>query len=314
MTVIRTEPDASVGPADRPAPAAELASIDRLFGRLPVRAWTYRALRLIMGNVRAPYDRSGVVVTEEHGMVVVRPEAPSGTGAMQLIHGGGFVIGTPYDIAACAAVLARTTGLPVFLSRYRLAPQHPFPAALDDSHAAWSTLQREAGSLGIDPERIVLGGWSAGGGHAAALAQRLADEGGVQPAGQLLVYPMLDDRTAADPSRNTPAHRVWSNANNYFGWSSYLGHEPGEPAAPYAVPARREDLSGLPPAWIGVGTPDLFLHEDRAYADRLRQAGVPVRYVELDGAIHGFDALDPTKPISRAFLADMAAFVTSCVS
>jgi len=160
---------------------------------------------------------------------------------------------------------------------------------------------------GVDPNKIVIGGYSAGGGMAASLAQRIYDAGGIQPAAQLLVYPMLDDDTAANRSLDKPRHRLWSNANNLYGWSSYLGHAPGQPSAQYAVAARREDLSGLPPAFIAIGTPDLFLDESREYRQRLLDAGVDVTYVEIDGAMHGFDGEDT--PLTKSFREAAAAFM-----
>ena len=120
---------------------------------------------------------------------------------------------------------------------------------------------------------------------------------------------MLDDRTVMRPRLRAVRHRVWSNSNNAFGWRSWLGHEAGA-ATPstYAAPARRDDLTGLPPAWVGVGTADLFLDEDRAYAGRLRAADVDVTYVEVDGGIHAFDAAEHA-PASRAFDASMIGFI-----
>jgi acetyl esterase/lipase len=208
---------------------------------------------------------------------------------------------------------ARELGLVVVSVDYRLAPEHPFPAALDDAHAAWTWLQGAAPALGVDPARVAVGGASAGAGLAACLAQRLRDEGsaagGVPPAAQLLVYPMLDDRTAARHELDG-GHLVWSNRSNRTGWSAYLGAPPGAPHAPaYAVAARRDDLGGLPPAWIGVGALDLFLDEDRAYAARLRAAGVATELLEVPGAPHGFDALAPDVPLSRTFAAAQAAFL-----
>lgn len=314
ISAVRPNMDTGITMTSRPTTAPEFQAIDRRVGGLPVNAWTYRLLRIAGGLIGPKADTRGVTITTEPGVkrgtIVVRPDTVRGTGALFLIHGGGFVLGAPDQMIATAAGFARDVGVPVFLPSYRLAPQHPFPAALDDCHAGWGWLQKNAARFGVEPTRIVVGGWSAGGGHAAALAQRLLDEGGSQPIAQLLVYPMLDDRTAADRSRDTPAHRVWSNANNRFGWESYLGHPPGGPAPRYAVPARREDLTGLPPAWVGVGTPDLFLHEDRAYVNRLREAGVDCTYVEVDGCIHGFDALVMDAPLSKAFLDSMIAFVT----
>jgi acetyl esterase/lipase len=190
---------------------------------------------------------------------------------------------------------------------YRLAPEHPFPAALDDAHAAWQWLQGAAASLGVDPARVAVGGASAGGGLAACLAQRLRDEGRVQPAAQLLVYPMLDDRTAARRELDGAGHLVWHNRSNRAGWSAYLGGAPEVPA--YAVAARHGDLHGLPPAWIGVGDLDLFWSEDRAYAERLEAAGVAVEFLEIAGAPHGFDMMAPDVPLARAFAASQVAFL-----
>lgn len=308
----RTEPDPTVTSATRvPTPAA-LKGLDRQAGWLTVNRWTYRVLRGLTGLILPKVDLSGVQVNElpnaGRGVKAVRPDSGQGAGAVLLIHGGGYVMGSNEQAVGKAAVLARAVGVPVFCPAYRLGPEHPFPAGLDDVHTAWTWLIDNAAQLGVDPEKIVIGGHSAGGGLAAALVQRIHDQGGTQPAGQLLIYPMLDDTTANRSELDTPRHRVWSNANNRFGWTGYLGHAPGEPAPPYAVPAAREDLAGLPPAWIGVGTADLFLDEDRAYARRLGEAGVEVEYVEVDGGLHGFDiAVD--WPPAKAFDASAAAFV-----
>jgi len=151
-------------------------------------------------------------------------------------------------------------------------------------------IQIKAASMDIDPTKIVVGGISAGGGIAAGLVQKLHDEGGIQPAAQLLIYPMLDDRVAANRELDELSHSVWNNhSSNIFGWSSYLGQDPGGEVQPYSVPGRREDLKGLPPTWIGVGTADLFLDEDREYAKRLEDSDVDVSYVEVAGGIHAFD-------------------------
>lgn len=276
-----------------------------------INGWTYRPLRALTKFMLPKVDESGVLVTEEpsvgQGMLIVRPDTITGEGAVLLLHGGGYVVGTARDMLGKGVLLALGSGVPVFLPGYRLGPENPFPAGLDDCHAAWRWLQEHASGMGIDPTKVVIGGYSAGGGHAAALAQRVYDESGIQPAGQLLVYPMLDDRTAANRALDKPRHRVWSNRNNLFGWTSYLGHAPGDTAPQYAAPARREDLSGLPPAWIGVGTPDLFLDEDREYAKRLTDAGVDVTYVEIEGGIHGFDSMADS-PLAAAFDASAVEF------
>ena len=309
---VRTEPDLSVTTASRAATAPELRAVDRQFGSIVINGWTYRIFRFLARYLVPKSDLSGVTVTDEpsagRGMKVVRPDTVSGDGALLLIHGGGYVVGSTAEVVGKAAKFARESGIPVFCPAYRLAPQHPFPAGLDDCQAGWQWLLDHAGELGVDPSKIVIGGHSAGGGLAAALVQRLHDEGGQQPSGQLLVYPMVEDLTATRRELDKPRHRVWSNRNNLFGWTSYLGHAPGEPSPAYAVPARREDLSGLPPAWVGVGTPDLFLDEDREYARRLTEAGVDVTYLEVDGGIHGFDGFADT-PLGEAFDASCVEFL-----
>ena len=196
----------------------------------------------------------------------------------------------------------RELGIPVIAARYRLAPEHPAPAAVHDAYSALAWLAAEAGSLGVDPRRIAIGGASAGGGLAAALALYAHDLGEVRPAFQLLVYPMLDDRTVTRADHHVPGVRAWTPKSNRFGWSSYLGTEPGSPGvSAYAAPARRDDLTGLPPAWIGVGSNDLFHDEDLAYARRLRDAGVPCELLVVDGAFHGFDAIFAKAQVSRSF-------------
>jgi acetyl esterase/lipase len=255
------------------------------------------------------------VEVREHTEAGVRVRAyrplQDGSGAALLwLHGGGLIMGAPrMDDARCGA-WARDLGLVVVSVAYRLAPEHPFPAALDDAHRAWSWLQGSAGALGVDPARVAIGGASAGGGLAACLAQRLLDEGGTRPAAQLLVYPMLDDRTAARRELDDAGHLVWHNRSNRAGWRAYLGRSPGAPELPaYASAARRADLRALPPAWIGVGDLDLFRDESRAYAQRLERSGVAVARWEAAGAPHGFDVLAPDVVLATAFAASHHAFL-----
>ncbi|PQM51642.1 alpha/beta hydrolase [Mycolicibacter virginiensis] len=212
--------------------------------------------------------------------------------ALLWIHGGGYVIGTAAQDDRLCRRFSVELGATVASVDYRLAPQNPYPAALED---CWAALTRLAELPGVDSARIAIGGASAGGGLAAALAQLAADRGAISPVLQLLVYPMLDDRSAALPANRS--YRLWNPRSNLFGWTAYLGD--ADPQV--AVPARRADLSGLAPAWIGVGTLDLFHDEDLAYAQRLRQAGVPCEVETVPGAFHGFDLLMPKVAVSRAF-------------
>ena len=244
------------------------------------------------------------------GVRVHRQHVARSSAALLWIHGGGYVVGRAILNDRLCGEIARELGITVVATEYRKAPEQPFPAALDDCHAAWTWLQREAASLGIDPARIAIGGESAGGGLAAALAQRLHDEGGIQPVGQLLFCPMLDDRTATRRELDAVDHFVWNNRKNRFGWRSYLGAEPGTGAVPpYAVPARRDDLAGLPPAWIGVSEIELFRGEDIAYADRLRAAAVPVELDVVPDAPHGFESWAPDTAIARQHHARASAWL-----
>ncbi len=278
--------------------------------------WLPRDLALrwllpVLRRMPAPPGRLPARVTvrtvplEGRGGASVRVlEGPRGEGlrpAMLWIHGGGYVIGRAQNDDVHCARFAERLGAAVYSVDYRLAPEHPFPTPVDDCLAAWELLLRDAPSMGIDPARLVIGGASAGGGLAAALVLRAHDRGLAAPALQLLVYPMLDDRTVSR-AVDERHFRVWNNVNNRFGWRAYLGRDPGgEGVSDHAAPARRGDLSGLAPAWIGVGTADLFHDEDLAYAARLREAGVEVTVDVVEGAFHGFDVLSPAAPVSRRF-------------
>jgi acetyl esterase/lipase len=244
-----------------------------------------------------------------------RPRILNGVApALLWIHGGGMVLGDHLQDEASNIAFARTLGITVASVNYRLAPAHPAPAAVEDAYAALSWLVEHATERGIDASRIAIGGASAGGGVAAGLALYAHDRGDIRPAFQLLVYPMIDDRTVLRTDMDTKNVRVWTPGSNRFGWTSYLAQEPGSAdVSPYAAPARREDVSGLPPAWIGVGTLDLFHDEDLRYAERLAAAGVPCEITLVEGAFHGFDALFARKPVSREFWRAQAAALRSAL-
>ncbi len=224
------------------------------------------------------------------------------------IHGGGYIMGSPDREQRWAAAFLQAFDCVVVCPGYRLAPLHPFPAALDDLLAVVDWVNEEGPALGIDPSRLVVAGESAGGGLAASLVQRLHDDG-VPMLGQVLVYPMIDDRTAVRTDIGRKEHLAWSNGSNHYGWSSYLGMPPGSDSVPeYAVPSRREDLIGLPQAWIGVGDMDVFYDENLEYARRLEAAGVPVRLETPGGAPHGFPSIAPGARVSRDFTSSAVRF------
>lgn len=222
--------------------------------------------------------------------------------ALLWLHGGGMILGNNAQDDATNFAFARTLGITVASVEYRISPEHQAPAALNDAYAALTWLVAHAEERGIDPHRIALGGQSAGGGLAAGLALLAHDRAEVRPAFQLLAYPMIDDRTVRRADLDTRHVRVWTPGSNRYGWTSYLGQAPGSAGvSPYVSPARRADLTGLPPAWIGVGTLDLFFDEDSTYARRLEEAGVPCELMIVEGAFHGFDSIFRNKPVSRDF-------------
>ncbi|KTF70161.1 alpha/beta hydrolase [Sphingomonas sp. HT-1] len=221
------------------------------------------------------------------------------------IHGGGFVVGRAQDTYAASQRMADALDCVVVEAEYRLAPETSFPGPLEDCHAALVWLHANALRLGVDPRRIAVMGESAGGGLAAMLAIAARDRRSVPLCCQILIYPMLDDRTgstrAVPPFIGTIG---WNAPSNADGWSAFLGVPAGSAQVPAgAVPARTTSLAGLPPTFIGVGAIDLFVDEDIAYAQRLIAAGVPTNLRVVPGAYHGFDFIAPRSQASIAFTA-----------
>jgi acetyl esterase/lipase len=204
------------------------------------------------------------------------------------IHGGGYVIGSYAMDDARFDNWCPRLGIVGVSVEYRLAPETPYPGPLEDCYRGLKWVYDNAEKLGIDRNRIGIGGISAGGGLAAALALLARDRGEVPLAFQLLDCPMLDDRQQT-PSSQLDGLAVWSRESNTFGWRSYLGDLFGTDDVPYtAAPARCRDLAGLPPAFVSVGTVDGFRDEDIDYALRLNQAGVPCELHVYPGACHGY--------------------------
>jgi acetyl esterase/lipase len=226
-----------------------------------------------------------------------------------IVDGGGFVSGKARSEIPELQDFAATLDCVVCTPEYRLAPETPFPGSLEDNYAALKWMYSNAELLGIDQKRIAVMGGSAGGGHAAMLAIAARDRGEVPVMFQMLIYPMLDDRTGS--SRQVPPYIgtfIWTVQQNRFGWQSLLGQPPGGRSVPKgSVPARVENLAGLPPAFIGVGSIDLFVDEDIEYARRLVQAGVRTELQVVPGAWHGFDIIGGSASICRQFNADRNA-------
>jgi triacylglycerol lipase len=242
--------------------------------------------------------------------VVVRVHRPVALAApaacIYSIHGGGYVLGSYEMDDFFLDRYCNEFGCVGVSVEYRLAPEHPYPAPLDDCYAALAWTSAHAVDLGIDPARIAVAGASAGGGLAAALALLARDRGEYALAYQLLIYPMIDDRMAMPSS--TLDTVVWTPKANVLGWRAYLGHEPGADGVPsYAAAARADDLTRLPPAWIGVGALDVFRDENITYAQRLLGAGVPAELHVYPGAPHGFESICPDAAVAQQCQADITA-------
>jgi acetyl esterase/lipase len=217
------------------------------------------------------------------------------------VHGGGHVLGAPEQDDPLLDGLVARTGCVALAVDWRRAPEHPYPAALHDCYAVLRAVA--GGLLGVDadPARVVVAGASSGGGVAAGLALLARDRGEHALAGQLLVYPMLDDRELTVSSRTVTDRRVWNHESNRTGWSAYLGSLADGDVPAYAAPARATDLSGLPPAWIATTELDLFRDEDVDYARRLLEARVATELHVYPGGVHGFDLFAPEAVLTRRF-------------
>lgn len=280
-----------------PALDPELVPLAELIPPLDVSvgAVALRGMLEAMAAGRAPelselVERSDHVVSTDP-YVVVRVHRPARLRApaacLYSIHGGGYVIGSyalddPVLDRYCA--MFGCVGVSV---EYRLAPETPYPGPLEDCYRGLLWTFEHAASLGIDPQRIGVGGQSAGGGLAAALTLLARDRGEVSIAFADLECPMIDDRQTTVSSRYHGL-LVWTREANEFGWRSYLGDRYGSKDVPlYAAPARAEDLSGLPPTLVIVGGADGFRDECIDYARRLGEAGVEVDLRVLAGLPHG---------------------------
>jgi acetyl esterase/lipase len=211
-------------------------------------------------------------------------------------------MGSPEQDDGLCIQYVRELGIQVVSVDYRLAPKYPVPVGLEDGYTALQWITQHAQALGMDENRIAIGGASAGGGLAASLIHLACDRQEIRPVFQILVYPMLDDRTVLRAENQEIDHIAWNRKSNRYGWESYLGTRVGSEVVPdYAVPARRVNLTGLPPAWVGVGSIDLFYDEDLAYAQRLIESGVQCELYTVPGAFHGFDVFDSRLPVVQEF-------------
>ncbi|MCE0767603.1 alpha/beta hydrolase [Pseudonocardia kujensis] len=226
--------------------------------------------------------------------------------ALVYLHGGGFVLGDADGDKELPALLAAEVGAVVVSVDYRLAPEHPFPAAVEDCYAALTWLASHAEQFGIDDARIGIGGVSAGGGLAAGTALLARDRGGPALCFQFLDVPELDDRLETPSMQSFVDTPLWNRSNAVESWQHYLGdHASTDEVSPYAAPARATDLAGLPPAYLAVCEFDPLRDEGIAYAQSLVQNGVPTELHLYPGAFHGSGGLVPTAELSRRMRAEL---------
>jgi acetyl esterase/lipase len=291
---------AAVGPSDPSGPS--LADIAALRG-VPESA--VPAYDLTDGGAFTTTDLTvpGPEGAPDISLFVVRPLAPPGNGPRPVIyhsHGGGMVLGNNRAGVEVVLEWARELDAVVVSVEYRLAPEHPYPAGVEDVYAGLLWTARHAGELGGDPERIVVAGASAGGGLTAALALLARDREGPRPLGQVLMYPMLDDRNDTPSAHQMAGVGAWDRTANETAWTAVLGEARGGPDVPaYAAPARASDLSGLPPAFLDVGSAETFRDEVVDYASRIWRAGGVAELHVWPGGFHGFDAFAPHTVLAR---------------
>ena len=277
-----------------------------------IDAMRARAVRLAPGD-ETDMTLGGIFTESEHTapgpdghpvpLLVWRPkETTATTGALYWIHGGGMIGGTHRGGEILELLqLARELDLIVVSVDYRLAPEHPYPAPVEDCYAGLVWLSENTAELGVDPERIVVGGASAGGGLAAAVNLLARDRGGPALRAQLLLYPMLDDRNASVSAHQMAGVGTWDRTSNDTGWGCLLqGAHGGPDTSSYAAPARAQDLSNLPPTYLEVGTAETFRDEVVEYASRIWKAGGRAELHVWPGGYHSFDAIAPDAALSRS--------------
>ncbi|MEF2978626.1 alpha/beta hydrolase [Subtercola sp. YIM 133946] len=278
-------------PAAREALAAMMPTVAEAIGD--------RAVSFTEVLVPGPAGQPAVAVT------VLRPReaVPAAAGALVNFHGGGMMVGNRFMDTGRLVDLVLELGVVAVNVEYRLAPEHPHPAPVEDCYAALVWVAANAMQLGVDPDRIVVMGGSAGGGLSAGVALLARDRGGPALAAQLLLCPMIDNLNSTVSSRQCATGGTWTLDANLLGWQSLLGGEADSTQASiYAAPSRATDLAGLPPAFIEVGSAELFRDEDVDYASRLWAAGGQAELHVWSGGFHGFDMYAPGSALAAAAL------------
>ncbi|MFH9969654.1 alpha/beta hydrolase [Streptomyces mirabilis] len=275
----------------------------------------------IIGAASAAQPIPTDVTTAEHHataddgtQITMRWYAKTGAAAgpaVLFFHGGGYIFGHIDLFDGPVSRYVSASGVPMLSVEYRRAPEHPFPTPVEDAYAALRWLHEHAGELGVDRGRIAVMGDSAGGGLAAALSILTRERGGPAIARQILLMPMLDDRTTT-PDPHIEPYLLWSYDDSRTAWAALLGDAAGRPDVPAtAAPGRLEDATGLPPAYIEVGQLGAFRDEDLAYATKLSRAGVPVEFHLHPGVPHEFDSIAFTTDVARRATADRVRVLSS---
>lgn len=293
--------------ADRPAPPVgdvegRRAAFEELFGAIGGEAPEFPSIA-VEEHEATGYDGATVPLR------VYRKQGEQPGSAHVYFHGGGMILGSLDMYEATIKNYVEQTGVPIVAPEYRLAPEHPYPTPVEDCYSALVWTAEHAAQIGADAERIVVGGDSAGGNLAAAVALMARDRGGPGIAAQLLIYPMLDDRNV-NPDPGLGDMLTWTYDDNITGWQAYLSEKFGNDDVPaYAAPTRAESLSDLPRAFLDVGGNDIFRDEDIDYAARLWRAGVPTDLHVYPGGPHGYETLAGDTELAQRTLAARYAFL-----
>lgn len=272
----------------RAATSRSRSSIDDAVAGRPVEITDHSVAR---------HDSGEVVVS------VVRREGHSGSSApgIYLLHGGGVIGGSRWSVVPMLVEWVLEYGAVAAAAEYRLAPEFPDPTPVEDCYAGLLWFVGQAGELGFDPQRVLIGGQSAGGGLAAGTTLLARDRGGPMPFAQLLMWPMLDDRNDTVSARQIDGVGIWDRTSNETGWTALLGDRPGTAdVSVYAAPGRATDLTGLPPTYIEAGSAEVFRDESVAFASRIWEAGGNAELHIWAGGFHGFQGIVPNAAVSRA--------------
>ena len=303
LDAVLTALAANVPPSITPAMIDRFRSIppDPTVGGLVTQVGAVHDQRTISGFADADIDVS-----------VFHPAQPGRAGpGILYLHGGGMIFGNRFGGVGAYLPFVASHGAVVVAVEYRLAPEHPDPIPLEDCFAALAWAVANARDLGIDPDRLIVAGQSAGAGLAAGVALLARDRGGPAIAAQLLVSPMLDDRNDTTSARQIDGVGVWDRTSNETGWTALLGaRRGGDAVADASVPGRAADLGGLPPAFLSVGSGEVFRDETVAYASRIWASGGVAELHVWPGGFHGFENFAPAAALTRAAIAARESWLT----